>query len=173
MIPCFFGNGFIVRSFPVRVLPPNIIFRGLFFNNKFIFRRAAGEDAGIDRDGPGISYNTLKKFKTFNMDIAYRKNRVDLITGMEVRMADLIKASGLKGLMLRGGMYLHEITEGLDFSFGAGYIWNIKNHALRVDYAFKYPMSSVSGTFGTHFLTTSFTFNRPKSPSEKLNAFLQ
>ncbi len=110
----------------------------------------------------GLSYTTKEKFMTINMDIIYQEDVIDLAAGLEVKLKGFLTGAVFKSLTLRSGLYLYEVTEGFDYSFGVGYLSKIKNHNLRIDYAFKYPiMNGIGGTLGTHFLTTSFGFGRP------------
>ncbi len=107
----------------------------------------------------GISYSTLKQYMILNVDAFYQGDVVDLLTGLEIKLKEIMQSSLLKGFILRTGLMLHEFTEGIDFSFGGGYLLNINNSIFQVDYAFKYPVvSGVSGTIGSHFLTTSYRF---------------
>lgn len=110
----------------------------------------------------GASYSTLKKFLIINADVYYYNNYVDIMSGAEVSFKDLTKSEKLKNLTMRGGIYLQEISEGFDFSLGAGYLLNIGNNGLQIDYAFKYPLSNISGTAGIHFVTAAFRFGSAK-----------
>ena len=51
VFPGLVVDGFVVGALLVGVVPPNVVFRVLVHDDVFVFGRAAGEYAGIDREG--------------------------------------------------------------------------------------------------------------------------
>ncbi len=120
----------------------------------------------------GLSYRTLKQTLIINTDITYKEEYMDLLMGAELSFRDLAGSDALKKLVIRGGVLLHEFTTGIDFSLGAGYLLNFGSKGLRIDYAFKYSLSNISGDMGTHFLTTSFKFDTIGKPAPAMDEYL-
>ncbi len=139
-------------------------------NQPDIYAKSGGPAGSIPFSSKfGLSYRTLKDFMTMNIDVFYQEDIIDVAAGFDLRMKDLMEGSIFKALSLRSGVYVHNIDDGFDFSFGAGYFIKMKNNRLHIDYAFKYPLiNGISGTIGTHFLTTSYRF----SPIKKKKAMI-
>ncbi len=108
----------------------------------------------------GFSYSTLKNFLIFDVDANYINDNIDLAGGAEVLFN--------KSIFVRAGIYLREITDGMDFSLGAGYSLNLNKYIINFDYGFRYSITDLTGNFGTHFFTTSIKFNSAKS--KKINS---
>lgn len=85
---------------------------------------------------------------TWIMDMSLVEGEVDLRTGIERQAYD-------GDVLLRAGFSLENLAWGTNFTLGAGYK---PRDSMRIDYAFVYPVNSISNTLGSHRISVVYDF---------------
>lgn len=90
-----------------------------------------------------IASNTI-----WALDLVLRRGEIDFQTGLEKQLQD-------RKLFLRTGFGLKNLAWGMNFMAGFGYLLT---NAIRFDYAFVYPINTITNTIGTHRVSIVYNF---------------
>jgi len=85
---------------------------------------------------------------TWVMDLSLTEGEVDLRTGLERQEYE-------GNVLLRAGFSLENLAWGTNLTLGAGYK---PRKSLRIDYAFVYPINTISDTLGSHRISVVYDF---------------
>jgi hypothetical protein len=86
---------------------------------------------------------------TLAMDMILQEGEIDLRMGMERKSYD-------GAVLLRTGFSLENLAWGTNFTLGAGYR---PSDSVQIDYAFIYPVNTVSETLGSHRVSVIYDFS--------------